>query len=86
MAIDFKSLKNVDSGPGQIGRHRRPSGMVEVLITIRKRAKLPKFIRPRSRITAQKFAAEITLDEMQRAKEDPRVESIAITRKLPLID
>ncbi|WP_298375636.1 hypothetical protein [uncultured Bradyrhizobium sp.] len=54
-----------------------------MLVKLRKGAKRPSFIKPRTQITSRIFSAEITFGDMQRLEADPAVESMSLNRRMP---
>ncbi len=75
MPIDFKSLKKLESLPaGSAAQTRSSTDKVEVLVKLRKGAKRPAFVTPRTQISNQIFSAEIAFGDVERLQRDPGVE------------
>jgi hypothetical protein len=86
MPIDFKTLQKLESLPGSASvQTRSGSDKVEVLVKLRKGAKLPPFVTPRTRISSRIFSAEMLFGDLKRLEADPRVESMALNRRMPYI-
>ena len=84
--MDYKSLKKLETPPPSA--QSKPKGdeeLVLVLVKLRKGAARPAYISPRSEITEQLFSAEIRAGDLARLDADPAVESVSISRQLPLI-
>lgn len=87
MPIDFRSLKKLESLPaGSAAQTRSSTDKVEVLIKLRKGAKRPAFVIPRTQISNQIFSAEIAFGDVERLQRDPSVESMSISQKMPYIE
>ncbi|WOH52617.1 hypothetical protein [Bradyrhizobium sp. sBnM-33] len=87
MPIDFKSLKKLESLPaGSAARPPSSTDKVEVLVRLRKGAKRPSFVTPRTEISSQLFSAEIAFGDVERLQGDPNVESMSISQKMPYIE
>jgi hypothetical protein len=87
MAIDLKSLKKLESLPasaqaGQRGDNER----MLVLVKLRKGATQPSYVSARSEISAQMFSTEISAGDLARLEADPSVESVSLSRKLPIVE
>lgn len=86
MPIDFKSLKKLESLPAGSAAHPRSStDTVEVLVKLRKGARRPAFVTPRTQISSELFSAEVPFGDVERLQSDPNVESMSISRKMPYI-
>ncbi|TXL76805.1 hypothetical protein FHP25_11505 [Vineibacter terrae] len=86
MAIDFKSLKKLESLPAsaQAGRIDDNQRFL-VLVKLRDSGKRPDYVTPRSEIGSQMFSAEIEAAELKALEADPAVESVSISRRIPLV-
>ncbi|RTM14480.1 MAG: hypothetical protein E6R08_07610 [Nevskiaceae bacterium] len=86
--MDFKSLKKLESlPPGKAaGLPRSDTDKVEVLVKLREGARRPAFVTPRTQITGQIFSAEIPFRDVARLQDDPSVESMSISQKMPYIE
>lgn len=87
MPIDFKQLRKLESLPSSLSSQSRSgTDKVEVLVKLRRGAKRPVFVTPRTQFGPRMFSAEITFDDMKRLEAHPGVESMSLGRKLPRID
>ncbi|SPP92791.1 conserved protein of unknown function [Bradyrhizobium vignae] len=87
MPIDFKLFRKLESLPSSLSSQSRSgSDKVEVLVKLRRGARRPVFVTPRTHIGPRMFSAEITFDDMKRLEVHPSVESMSLGRKLPQID
>jgi len=86
MAVDFKSLKKLESLPASaLAQPRGDDDRLVVLVKLRKGATKPSYISPRAHMGPQIFSAEIRASELARIESDPTIESVSISQRLPLI-
>lgn len=86
MAIDFKSLKKLESLPASaLAEPRGDDDRLVVLVKLREGATRPSYILPRANIGPEIFSAEIRASELPRIESDPTIESVSISQRLPLI-
>jgi len=86
MAIDFKSLKKLESLPASV--QAEPHGdedRLVVLIKVRQGADHPSYIVPRAKMGPDIFSAEIRAGDLSRIESDPAVETVSVSRQIPLI-
>ena len=86
MAIDYKSLKKLETlpGGGEEGS-RADDERLLVLVKLRKDGRRPDYVPARAEIGPQIFSAEISVGDLTLLESDPNVESVSISRRLPLI-
>lgn len=82
MPIDLRSLKKLDfsAAPAPIASDR-----VIVLVKLRDGAKRPDYIAARADISPGLFSVELPVAVLKRLEDDPDVESVALSRRLPTI-
>jgi len=87
MAVDFKSLKKLESLPAfALAEPRSDDDRLVVLVKLRDGATKPSYISPRAHIDSKLFSAEIRASDLARIESDPTIESVSISQRLPLID
>jgi hypothetical protein len=86
MPIDFKSLKKLESLPASVGaapldatRH------LLVLVKLTELGQWPDYVTARAKIGPRMFSAEIAGSDLKALESDPNVESVAISRQIPLM-
>jgi hypothetical protein len=87
MPFDFKSLKKLETLPpsaqsGELEDDRR----LLVLLKVRESRSPPAYVTPRAQMGPQIFSAEIKASDLKTLESDPDVESVSISKKLPLIE
>jgi hypothetical protein len=82
MPIDLRSLHKLDfsAAPTALGSDR-----LLVLVRLCDGAQRPGYIAARAEISHDLFSAEISVDELARLEEDPAVQSVELSRKVPPI-
>ena len=63
-----------------------PDEPVEAIIQVREADYVPAEVRVRARIDATMFTAELAAGALDRVQADPRVVSVALSRRLRLIE
>lgn len=87
MAIDLKSLRKLESGPpSSRGVVRGTDERLVVLVKLREGAPRPPYASLRSTFSPQFFSCEVSVTELHRLESDPAVESVALSRPLPVIE
>jgi hypothetical protein len=87
MTIDLKSLRKLEAGsPATLLRERAENELVVVIVKLHAGADRPSYIPLRTRISTQLFSSEIPVSDLQRLESDPAVESIALSRSVPVLD
>ena len=83
MPIDLRSLHKLDfsAAPARVDSGDR----VLVLVKLCEGAARPDYIAARAEISHDLFSAEILVDELQRLEEDPAIQSVELSRRLPPI-
>ncbi len=87
MPIDYKSLKKLETVPPSVSA--RPQGKdarVVVLIKLRPGAERPDYLLPRAEIAPGMFSVEVNVGDLERIEHDPAVESMSLSRSMPMID
>ena len=84
--MDLKSLKKLESMPASAGVSRGDDERLLVLIKLREGAARPGYISPRAEMGPQIFSAEINAGQLARIESDPAIESVSVSRRLPLIE
>jgi hypothetical protein len=84
MPIDYKALKKLETLPASAQAMRDDERLL-VLVKLRKDGRRPVGISARAEIGPQIFSAEIAAGELKRLETDPDVESVSISRRLPLM-
>lgn len=81
MPIDLHSLHKLDfsAAPVAVGSGDR----VLVLVRLCDGAERPGYLAARAEISHDLFSAEISVDELQRLEDDPAIQSVALSRRLP---
>jgi hypothetical protein len=82
MPIDLRSLHKLDfsAAPTALDGDR-----LLVLVRLCDGAQRPGYIAARAEISHDLFSAEISVDELARLEEDPAVQSVELSRKVPPI-
>lgn len=82
MPFDLRSLKKLDfsAAPAPVSGDR-----VVVLVKLRDGAERPDYIAARADISPGLFSAELPVEVLKRLEDDPAVESVALSRRLPTI-
>lgn len=87
MPVDLKSLKNLEALPASsLAEPRGDDDRLLVVVKLRAGGRAPAYVSPRAQMGPQIFSAEIRAGELPRITSDPAVESVSVSRKLPLID
>jgi hypothetical protein len=87
MAIDLKTLRKLESGPpSRQGIARDADQRLVVLVKLREGAPRPPYVSFRSTFSPQFFSSEVSVAELHRLESDPAVESVALSRPLPVIE
>lgn len=86
MAINLASLRKLETVPASELVHARgDEEHVVVLVRLRKGATRPEYVALRAEISPEIFSAEMPAGDLRRLERDPAVESVALSRELPLI-
>jgi hypothetical protein len=86
MPVDLKSFKKLETPSPEAQAGTRGDGQrLLVLVKLRDGASQPTYIVPRAKISAQIFSVELPASDLQRLESDPAVESVSISRRLPLL-
>ena len=82
MPIDLRSLKKLDfsAAPAPAAGER-----MVVLVKLREGAARPAYLAARGEFAGNLFSAEVSAEDMAKLEADPAVESVALSRKLPVI-
>ena len=86
MAVDLKSLKKLESLPASLCEPRSDDDRLVVLVKLRTGANQPSYLTPRAHMGPQIFSAEISAGDLPRMESDSSIESVSVTRRLPLIE
>lgn len=86
MAIDLSKLRKLEA-PSASLQARRPSDdeKMVVLVKLRPGFDRPSYLVPRGDISAALFSTEVPASTLQRIESDPAVESVSISKRLPII-
>ncbi len=84
MSIDLRTLHKLDfsAAPSPVDAGER----VLVLVRLCEGAQRPDYLAARAEISHDLFSAEIPVEQLQRLEEDPAVQSVELSRRLPPID
>jgi hypothetical protein len=85
MAIDFKSLKKLESLPASVQAGIGNDERLVVLVKLREGASRPSYIVPRAQMGPDIFSAEIRAVDLSRIESDAAVESVSLSRQMPYI-
>jgi len=86
MPIDFKSLKKLESAPASLQSSRMDDRQrLLVLVKLRNIGKPPDYVTARAEIGPRMFSAEINVGDLKTLESDPEVESVSISRQVPLL-
>ena len=86
MAIDLATLRKLETLPASgLAAARDEHEPMVVLVRLRKGATRPTYVAPRAEISAEIFSAVVQAADLRRLEGDPAVESIALSRDLPVI-
>jgi hypothetical protein len=87
MSIDLKSLRKVESGPPsrQVLAHGANERFVAI-VKLHEGAERPAYVPVRSTMSSQFFTTEVSMADLRRLETDPAVESVALSRPLPIIE
>jgi hypothetical protein len=80
MAIRIEDLTPGD--PGQA----TPTGVVQVILKVRKAGYVPPAVKLRARIDEHIFTADVPAEELSQLERNPEVVSVAANRKLQIIE
>lgn len=86
MSVDYKSLKKVEALPASsaTGEPDDDDRLV-VLVKLSAGAAEPSYMSPRARMGDRIFSAEVRARDLVRMEADPAVESVSVSRRLPLL-
>ena len=84
--MDLKSLKKLESLPASAATSRGEDERLLVLVKLHKGAKRPSYIAARAQMGPEIFSAEIEAGQLARIQADPAIESVSISRQLPLVE
>lgn len=85
MKINLDDLKKLESS-SVTPRLVKEEGSVEAIIKVNKPNYRPKNIKVRAQIDPQMFTCEISAKQLTNLEKDPQVASIAVSKKLHVID
>ena len=86
MPIDPKTLKKMESPPGALREGPLEDDQrVLVLVKLRSPGEVPEYVTARATMGEQMFSAEVSGRDLKALEADPKVESVSISRQLPLI-
>ena len=81
--INLDDLKKVESSSVRLADGE---GLVEAIVKVNQPNYLPKNVKLRAQIGPQIFTCEISADQLSNLENDPQVVSIAVSKKLHVID
>jgi hypothetical protein len=86
MSVDYESLKKLETvSPATAAAAPKDGGRLVVLVKLRDGAAEPSYLSPRARMGERMFSAEIAASDLARMESDPSIESVAVSRRLPLV-
>jgi hypothetical protein len=80
----MKKLETVSPSVG--AQPQDKDARVLVLIKLRPGAERPEYLVPRAEIAPGMFSAEVAAGDLERIESDPAVETMSLSRSVPLID
>ncbi|MGV1760583.1 hypothetical protein ACQZ6F_27120 [Rhizobium sp. A22-96] len=84
--MDLKSLRKLETlPPSTQARPRNGEEMVLVLTKLRAGFTIPTYVTPRAKIGDQMFSAQVRTADLERLEADPAVESMSLSRSVPVI-
>lgn len=87
MPVDLKTLKKMESSPASAQSVQRNDGdHLVVLVKLRKGWARPSYVSPRAEMGSEMFSAEVLASDLVRLEADPAVESMSLSRTLPVIE
>lgn len=87
MPIDYSSMKKLETVPPSVGaKPPEQDARVVVLIKLRPGAERPEYLVPRAEIAPGMFSAEVAAGDLERIESDPAVETMSLSRAMPLIE
>jgi hypothetical protein len=85
--MDLKSLRKLETLPSSAqAKPRGDDERVLVLVKLRDGAAQPSYVVPRARMGTGIFSAEVRAGDLSRLDSDPAVESMSLSRPLPVIE
>jgi hypothetical protein len=85
MPIDYKSFKKLETQPPSAQAEALEGQRLLVLVKVRAPDAAPSYVTPRAQIGPTMFSAEVSAVDLKKLEADPAVESVSISRRLPLI-
>lgn len=87
MPVDLKTLKKMEPSPASAqSAQRNDEEHLVVLVKLRKGWACPTYVSPRAQIGPEIFSAEVLAGDLVRLEADPAVESMSLSRTLPVIE
>lgn len=84
--MDLKSLHKLETIPySSQPAVNSDSETVSVLVKLKKGHSRPPYVVPRAQISDEMFSAQVRTSELSRLEEDEAVESMSLSRALPVI-
>ncbi|PDT44744.1 hypothetical protein CO661_27020 [Sinorhizobium fredii] len=85
--MDLKSLRKMESLPPSMQVHSRSDDeTVVVIVKLRENVQFPSYVTPRAKISDRMFSAQMRAGDLVRLEKDPAVESMSLSRSLPVIE
>jgi hypothetical protein len=87
MSVDLKTFKKLESLPAAtLAGSRADNERLVVMVRLRDGAKQPSYILPRAKMGPRILTGEIKASDLVRIESDPDIESVALSRPLPLVE
>ena len=85
--MDFKSLRKMETTPYSTQTSAGSSSeLVSVLVKVKKGHAPPLYVLSRAQICDDMFSAQVQASDIDRLENDDAVDSISLSRPLPLIE
>ncbi|UVC12303.1 hypothetical protein IHQ71_29185 (plasmid) [Rhizobium sp. TH2] len=84
--MDFSKLQKLESVSAAMQFDSGSQQRFKILVKLNKGHSAPDYIQERARISSDMLSGEIDAGDLHRAENDPAVESISISKALPVID